>query len=274
MPPENHIDLTDKCIEYLYGLHLGDGNMWRYNVSARFKLTNNSKEYLEYHAKRFNSFGLKLRQPVIQPLFQKNGAEYFRIETVSYREFVILYNRFYYSKEERDKYIKKCNHKVTKCVCRGILLTPEICCNWYEGDGCLSHPGSRDTVEFATTGFAFEDVEFLMMQLNKLGFETSRTVQNKIYMHVNSTKKFLEWIYPYHNVSYYDYKYDYKDNRVQYFKRPVLQFGMNSDFIKQFESVTKAGKTVNIPRSSIYGCCQNRLKHAGGFVWRYDGDGV
>jgi hypothetical protein len=56
-------------------------------------------------------------------------------------------------------------------------------------------------------------------------------------------------------------------------KKPVLQYDLDGNFIKEWDSAVDAGKELNICISNINKCCKkNRLK-AGGFQWRYkDGE--
>lgn len=48
---------------------------------------------------------------------------------------------------------------------------------------------------------------------------------------------------------------------------PVYQFDRNGVFIKKWDSIIMASKTLNINASAIGNCCNGRLKTAGGFIW-------
>ena len=55
--------------------------------------------------------------------------------------------------------------------------------------------------------------------------------------------------------------------------RKVLQFSKHSGrFIKEFNSITEAGRESNINYGSISQSCKGKLHSAGGYVWRYKSD--
>ena len=55
---------------------------------------------------------------------------------------------------------------------------------------------------------------------------------------------------------------------------PVLQCDLKGNVIKTWDSMSNAGKTLNIPIPSISNCCRNKkyCKTAGGYVWKYQAD--
>jgi hypothetical protein len=57
-------------------------------------------------------------------------------------------------------------------------------------------------------------------------------------------------------------------------KRKVAQLTLNGEFIRSFESIEEASKTLKINSPSICNCCRktsaSRIQHtAGGFKWKY-----
>lgn len=52
-------------------------------------------------------------------------------------------------------------------------------------------------------------------------------------------------------------------------KKPVLQLNVNNEIINEFESVSKAAKTLNILTNSILNCLKGRSNSSGGFKWEY-----
>ena len=50
---------------------------------------------------------------------------------------------------------------------------------------------------------------------------------------------------------------------------PILQFTKDGTFIKEWQSAIEVQRQLRIACSNICKCCKGRLKHAGGFVWRY-----
>ena len=50
---------------------------------------------------------------------------------------------------------------------------------------------------------------------------------------------------------------------------PILQFSKSGEFIKEWQSASEAQRKLGIAQQSICACCKDRLKSAGGFVWKY-----
>lgn len=51
--------------------------------------------------------------------------------------------------------------------------------------------------------------------------------------------------------------------------KAVLQLTMDNFVIREFSSQTEAEKVTGIQQSSIWRCCNDKLKSAGGYKWRY-----
>jgi group I intron endonuclease len=49
----------------------------------------------------------------------------------------------------------------------------------------------------------------------------------------------------------------------------INQYSKSGEFIKYWNSISKAGKELSIDIGSITQCCKQRLKTAGGFIWKY-----
>lgn len=49
----------------------------------------------------------------------------------------------------------------------------------------------------------------------------------------------------------------------------VLQYNLNGDFIKEYESSKIASLSTNINYSTIVMCCNNKIKTAGRYLWKY-----
>ena len=52
-------------------------------------------------------------------------------------------------------------------------------------------------------------------------------------------------------------------------KKPVLQFDLEGNFIREWESLTQVSKVMNTTVSNISSCCKQKSKTAIGFTWRY-----
>ena len=62
-----------------------------------------------------------------------------------------------------------------------------------------------------------------------------------------------------------------KDILVQDCKS-VIQYDKNMTEIMKYPSIRSAEKITKIFRSNISKCCQHKIKSAGGFIWRFEGD--
>lgn len=54
--------------------------------------------------------------------------------------------------------------------------------------------------------------------------------------------------------------------------RPVCQYDLKAEFIKDYPSINEAGRITGVNPSSIRGCCRGKNKSAGGFIWIYKND--
>lgn len=56
-------------------------------------------------------------------------------------------------------------------------------------------------------------------------------------------------------------------------KKPILQYDLDGNFIKEWESAVDAGKTLGISHSNITRCCKKNNITTKGFLWKYkDGE--
>ena len=59
------------------------------------------------------------------------------------------------------------------------------------------------------------------------------------------------------------------EKRSDKFRKAIIQFHKDGTLVKEWGSVKEAGETLKINRGSISGCLKERLKSAGGFIWKY-----
>ena len=60
-------------------------------------------------------------------------------------------------------------------------------------------------------------------------------------------------------------------NNIRYSKaKRVKQFDIDGQYIKTWDAIVDAQKTLNI--GHISQCCSGKRKTAGGFIWKYEGD--
>ena len=77
----------------------------------------------------------------------------------------------------------------------------------------------------------------------------------------------LEWCSAKYNINYGTCR----ERTAQHFRKPVLMFDLNNNFIKEFNSVAEAGSYVNGNYSNIIGCClmYEHYNSAYGYKWKY-----
>ena len=58
------------------------------------------------------------------------------------------------------------------------------------------------------------------------------------------------------------------EKRTDKLNKKVYQYDLNGLFIKEWNSIKEAGETLNISRGNISKCSNEKMKFAGGYVWR------
>jgi hypothetical protein len=54
--------------------------------------------------------------------------------------------------------------------------------------------------------------------------------------------------------------------------KPILQYNLNNELIKEWESATIAAKEINCSQAHITSCCNNKAKTHHKFIWKYKDD--
>ena len=88
--------------------------------------------------------------------------------------------------------------------------------------------------------------------------------QNNIYSN-------LEWANSSENKKH-AYKLGLKNSKKGYENsksRKIKQLNKENNILNIFMCMREASRTTNISYSSIWACCNNKRKSAGGYVWRY-----
>jgi len=191
----NHCELSIEAIHWLYGELLGDGCLQSISpYSARFQYASKHKEYIKYISDTLKSFGIKRSGRI--PKVKKYNSYYYQYKSCSYIELLTIYKKWY--------------PEGKKIIPRDIVLTPLVCRQWYIGDGTLKCPVyEKPSIRLCTNGFKIDDVNWLVKQLNNLGFKSTRQpADNVIYISVNSIENYLKYIgrCP---VKCYQYKWNY-----------------------------------------------------------------
>jgi group I intron endonuclease len=55
----------------------------------------------------------------------------------------------------------------------------------------------------------------------------------------------------------------------QQIRKPITQYDINGNFIKEWNSIKEAGESLNINQSNIGSVCSGRFKTAGKFIWNF-----
>ena len=62
--------------------------------------------------------------------------------------------------------------------------------------------------------------------------------------------------------------------RVEKLKKPIIQYTKEGNFVKAWDSIISAAKTLNICSQSINRCLKGKRPTAGNFIWKYSEDKV
>ncbi len=111
---------------------------------------------------------------------------------------------------------------------------------------------------------AFIDNPFKKTQVNHIdGNKQNNSVDN------------LEWVTPSENIQH-AFKLNLKTSPNKnkkgiehYASKPVLQYDLKGNLVKKWDCYSDASRYHHISVSAICNCCANRIKSAGGFIWRY-----
>ena len=76
---------------------------------------------------------------------------------------------------------------------------------------------------------------------------------------LNNESSNLEWCDRKYNINY--------GNRTIKASKKINQYDLEGNFIKQWNSIKEATKTLNI--NNLSACCSGNRKTAGGYVWKY-----
>lgn len=87
----------------------------------------------------------------------------------------------------------------------------------------------------------------------------------------------LEWCTKSRNIKY---SYDFgrrkspkamlgKKGRLHSRSKPILQYDLNGNFIKQWDCILEVERKLNIKNSNIVKCCKSTRNKAGGYIWKY-----
>lgn len=61
----------------------------------------------------------------------------------------------------------------------------------------------------------------------------------------------------------------FKGKYIDRLSKPVRQYDLNLNLIREFSSISEAAKTFNISSTTIQRNCKGKQKTAGNYIWRY-----
>lgn len=85
---------------------------------------------------------------------------------------------------------------------------------------------------------------------------------------MNNVVSNLEWCDNKYNLNYGTAQ----ERKAQKHNKPILQFDLNGNFIKEYESITQASKELNIKLDYISACCLGRRRKTKGYVFKFKND--
>ena len=76
------------------------------------------------------------------------------------------------------------------------------------------------------------------------------------------------------NLEWCDHKYNNNygtknERQAEKMSKPVLQFDLLGNFIKEWPSMMKVYEELGIHQGNISSCCSGNRKSAGGYLWKY-----
>ena len=162
------------------------------------------------------------------------------------------YDKEYYLKN-KEKINKRQKNRRKKYPWKTILRNIKARCNnpkckeykWYGGKGikCL-------ITEKELKKLWFRDKAYLMEKPS-----ISRKNHNKNYIFDNC--KFEEKL---DNVA---------ERNIRVLSKPVYQFDLQDNFIKEWSSAMEIERKLNISNVSINACCNEKIKTSHGFIWKF-----
>ena len=108
--------------------------------------------------------------------------------------------------------------------------------------------------------------------LNKNNYNCINHIDgNKLNNNINN----LEWCDYSHNlkeayrIGLRENKYKGKYGKEAQFSKPLLQYSLNGEFIKEWENASQVNRELGYCAENIRSVCNGRRKQANGFIWKY-----
>lgn len=85
----------------------------------------------------------------------------------------------------------------------------------------------------------------------------------------NNNVENLEWCTHKYNMNYGTIR---ERISIHSLGKIVLQYSKNLDLLNQYCSIREASRISKVSVSGISGCCNDKLKTAGGYIWKFKED--
>jgi group I intron endonuclease len=147
------------------------------------------------------------------------------------------------------KHSEETKNKISKTK-KGTIINKSWALNISNGRKGLKHSNeTKDKIKQSNTNKIVSEETKLKQRLQKLG--TKRSIESKLKQGKSMKGKSQPKSF-----------YDKKD-------KPILQYDLNGEFIKEWKSITEANNVLKIDKGSISNCINmKRQKTAGGFIWK------
>lgn len=254
------IILSPEQSQILNGCLLGDG--WISKKNFDFGYLSSKLDHVECIFEIFREF---------IPKRYKNGPKKYSYFDKRYEK---TYTNYSFYTQRNITFLRlrqKWYPQDKKIVPRDLRLSPLTCLWWYIGDGTLNP--TQQYILLYTNGFEENDVNFLINLLNELEFEShsfefkkKNKIEYTIRIPRRKVKKFLDYIgaCP---VSSYNYKWHYREPQI--LRKKVLQFDLNGNLIRRWDSAWQVKQELGYDNSGISQCCRGKYKTSYGYIWRF-----
>jgi len=110
---------------------------------------------------------------------------------------------------------------------------------------------TKSKMSLIRTGNKHSNETRLKMSLSKQNM--SQETKNKMSLAAKGKKKSLE----------------IRNKMKEYRNKPILQYDLEGNFIKEWSSAKEASQKLNINRNGISSVCNNKNKSSGKFIWKF-----
>lgn len=92
-----------------------------------------------------------------------------------------------------------------------------------------------------------------------------------VYLHINKTnnKVYVGITSMAVNNRWREGKGSPSENTLLAHRKIILQFNLDGEFIKEFNSIKEASEEIGVSKSAIVHCLKGKTKKAGGYKWKY-----